>query len=145
MNNKKCNKNIIKYYNSEIRSARFRLALNYGITSLFGIGAVTTIFGYFNIEPETVITEELYETVKTYLLSLSACNTLMAGTILFGTHKDRKDCHQKIVDLKLNKDFLEGKYKTCVCNEGEDLSQTPIIGCNQIDDLTEAPQTLIRK
>ncbi|MBQ4584001.1 MAG: hypothetical protein IJA94_03850 [Bacilli bacterium] len=139
------NKQTIKYYNSLIRSERLMLILTYWIISVFGLSAVNAIFRYFNIEPETVITEELYETVKTYLLSLTAGNTLMAGTILFSTHKDRKACHQKIADLKLNKYFLEGKYKTCICNEAEDLSQKPNIGCEKVGNLTEAPQTLIRK
>ena len=83
--------------------------------------------------------------IRNSIIAAMGAETIMAVGIPLLGHKYHKTLREEITDLKIKKAFLKGEYQTCVCNEEDDIYQKPIFGCELTGDLTEAPQTLIRK
>ena len=139
------NKQMIKHYNSLIRSKRGELLVENALPTIAGIGALASFIAILHMTPENFLTEESYETIYNWAITSGCAEALFALGIPIIRHKAHKNIRDEITDLKFRRDYLAGKYHTCVCNEEDDLSQKPILGCEQVGNLTEAPQTLIRK
>ena len=139
------NKQIIKNYNSLIRSKRGELLVENALPTIAGIGALASFIVILHMTPENFLTEDSYETIYNWAITSGCAEALFALGIPFVRHKAHKTIRDEIIDLKFQRDYLAGKYQTCVCNESEDLAQNPIISCELTGDLIEAPQTLTRK